>query len=252
MTIFAWNVDPKLFGEILVQLNSLLAKDESPRAEVLKRRSKKVKVPSPRKPKLLFHEEIKKKLIKRTERKNDNLTNFTNMSKISKKFEGLKKRNLLQTKSLIDVSIPKKMSELEVEEDFILAPTQESAIQNIPDTKCAQEDVLDSEYVVVEQSVPETTTEQQSAEESVPETGRVEQEGGSSDHIDVEDTPPASDVDREVNSPIVQHEYQVQIDLVSDDGSAHRLSSDEAIFPLRIPIVKLNGDVLSLRSESLQ
>ena len=240
MEIFAWNVDPKLFGEILVQLYSLLAKDGPPTVEVLKRRSKKVKVPIPRKPRLLFPEEMRKKLRKRAEQGDEDQINFTSISKISKKLEGLTKRNISQRKGINDfnVSNPTKMSELEEQEDNLLPPNQESGVQNNPDTN-SQEDLLDSEYVMVERSAPETAT--------------ADEEGGSSDHIVVEETPspPVSETDQEVKSPTVQADDHVEINLTSDDGSAHRLSSEEDLLPLQIPIVKLNDDILSLRSECL-
>ena len=240
MEVFAWNVDPKLFGEILVQLYSLLAKDGPPKVEVLKRRSKKVKVPSPRKPKLLFPEEMRKKLKKRAEQGDENQINFTSISKISKKLESLKKRNLSQRKGINNYNGPNptKMSELAEQEDSLLPPNQESGVQNNPDSN-SQDDLLDSEYVMVEQSATETAT--------------ADQEGGSSDHIVVEETssPPASETDQEVKSPTIQQDDHVEINLTSDDGSAHRMSSEEDLLPLQIPIVKLNDDILSLRSECL-
>ena len=263
MDIFARNVDPKLFGEILVQLYSLLADDVTPVAQVLQRRPVKQKKKQPIKKRYLHRviktgkpepkckgqldENPKKLRLQRTPRIEETSSEtITEVPKFSQAMDVLKKRHFLTKQKNVEA----EMSDLAGETESLL-PSTDSCLQSVRSITQRLSD---------EQAIPDSVQSNVTPEEElispedaqlvlgdqVQEESAIAQETVSEEPVVTEDDSEAAtklegDVEGHLAQPI-RAQYSYQMTYSNESGNCG--------MP-QIPVVMLNDDVLSLRSVSL-
>ena len=269
MDIFARNVDPKLFGEILVQLYSLLGDDKKTEGvQVFHRRPQKQKVNKLSKSKV--DNKLGKFLPKIVAQKKKPTNINTKVTRFNRTVEELKEQKLtMKSKQCLrQETVPDEVRELEKETDCLLPSNQVdiSDLTNIKsrdltNIKSRDEDGMSEPQhptCASEGEVTDTEDEQQVIGDPLVITHDID----SDDKVEVMSEEPLQireeleiTDEEDLEEPDITEEYFESSSTVKradiDPSESGEEGDMKSTLPLQIPVVMLNDDVLSLRSVNL-
>ena len=262
MDIFARNVDPKLFGEILVQLYSLLGDDKKTEGvQVFHRRPQKQKVNKLSKSKV--DNKLGKFLPKMVAQKKKPTNINTKVTRFNRTVEELKEQHLtMKSKQCLrQETVPDEVRELEKETDCLL-PSNQVDISDLTNITSRDEDEMPEPQhptCASEGEVTDTEDEQQVIGDPLVITHDID----SDDKVDVMSEEPLQireeleiTDEEDLEEPDITEEYFESSSTVKradiDPSESEEEGDMKSTLPLQIPVVMLNDDVLSLRSVNLQ
>jgi len=276
MDIFARNVDPKLFGEILVQLYSLLGDDKKTEGvQVFHRRPQKQKVNK------LSKSKVDNKLgtflpkIVAQKKKPTNIN--TKVTRFNRTVEELKEQKLtMKSKQCLRQEIvTDEVRELEKETDFLLPSNQVdiSDLTNIKsrdltniksrdltNNKSRDEDGMSEPPTCTSEGAEVTDTEDE--QQVIGDPLVITHDIDSDDKVEVMSEEPLQireeleiTDEEDLEEPDITEEYFESSSTVKradiDPSESGEEGDMKSTLPLQIPVVMLNDDVLSLRSVNL-